>query len=151
MDVEVRRRVGEGGFAQGGVARGGVAQGGVAGRRVVERRIAESRGRDAEAAVAAAWHARGFEVLGRRARTRSGEIDVVVADRDMLVFIEVKARKNLIEAAYAVAPRQQARLLAAAESLLAAHQDWERPATRFDVALVCGDRIEQIEDAIRYN
>jgi putative endonuclease len=115
------------------------------------RRVAERRGRDAEAAVAASWCDRGFEVLGRRARTGRGEIDLVVADPDMLVFIEVKARKSLVEAVYAVAPRQQARLLAAAESLLAAHRDWERPATRFDVALVCGDRIEQIEDAIRYN
>lgn len=116
----------------------------------VKRRIAERQGRHAEDAVAAAWRQKGFEVLGQRARTGYGEIDVVVADPDTLVFIEVKARKSLVEAAYAVAPRQQARVLEAAEALLAGHPDWARPNTRFDVALVCGGRIAHIEDAIRY-
>jgi putative endonuclease len=101
--------------------------------------------------VIAAWQGRGYDLLAQRRRTKSGEIDVVVADPDTLVFIEVKARKTLSEAAYAVLPRQQARLLGAAEALLAANQDWCRPAIRFDVALVCGGVIEHIEDAIRYN
>ncbi len=74
----------------------------------------------------------------------------MVADQDVLVFIEVKARKSMIDAAYAVAPRQQARLLEAAEALLAWHPDWMRPNMRFDVALVCGGRIAHIEDAIRH-
>ena len=38
----------------------------------------------------------------------------------------------------------------AAEAAMAANQAWQRPEIRFDVALVCGDRIETIEDAIRY-
>ncbi len=99
----------------------------------------------------AAWQGRGFDVLAQRQRTKLGEIDIVVADRDMLVFVEVKARESFAAAAYAVAPRQQARLLQAAESLLAANQAWERPTIRFDVALVCNGAIEHIEDAIRYN
>jgi putative endonuclease len=116
-----------------------------------KRQCAERQGRDAEAAVIAAWRGRGYDLLARRRRTRSGEIDVVVADPETLVFIEVKARKSFSEAAYAVLPRQQARLLGAAEALLAENQHWCRPAIRFDVALVCGGRIEHIEDAIRYN
>ncbi len=69
----------------------------------------------------------------------------------MLVFIEVKARPSLAEAAYAVTPRQQSRLLGAADILLAENASWQRPTTRFDVALVCGQDIVHIEDAIRYN
>jgi len=114
------------------------------------RRSAECHGRAAEDEVAALWRGRGYEVLGQRRRTASGEIDIVVADRDTLVFIEVKARRSLAEAAYAVAPRQQARLLRAADILLAEHAGWKRETTRFDVALVCGGSITHIEDAIRY-
>jgi putative endonuclease len=116
-----------------------------------KRQTAEKYGRDAEASVIASWERRGFNVLGQRQRTKSGEIDIVVADRETLVFVEVKARDSFAAAAYAIGPRQQARLLEAAESLLAVNQTWERPTIRFDVALVCHGAIEHIEDAIRYS
>jgi putative endonuclease len=115
------------------------------------RRAAEFDGRQAEERVASQCRSQGFSVLARRLRTKSGEIDLVVADRATLVFIEVKSRKSLAEAAYSIPPRQQARLLDAASAALALHEDWQRPNTRFDVALVCQGAIEHIEDAIRYN
>jgi len=116
-----------------------------------KRRDAECRGRAAESAVAARWRSKGFSVLAQRLRTGLGEIDLIVADKDILVFVEVKARTSLTAAAHAVPPRQQVRLLNAAELALAVHQDWHRPAIRFDVALVCGNTVHDIEDAIRYN
>lgn len=36
----------------------------------------------------------GFEVLDRNYRTRWGELDLVAASRDTLVFCEVKARRG---------------------------------------------------------
>lgn len=87
--------------------------------------------------------------MAQRLRTPAGEIDLVVADAETLVFVEVKARRCLSDAAYAVLPRQQMRLLNAAESAMAAYPDWCRPSARFDVALVSGGMIEQIKDAIR--
>ena len=114
------------------------------------RRAAEAFGRRAENSVAASWQARGYDVLARRLRNEAGEIDLIVADAQTLVFVEVKARRGG-DAAYAVLPRQQRRLLLAAEAALAAHQAWQRPVMRFDVALVGGGAIEHIEDAIRYN
>ncbi len=116
-----------------------------------KRRAAETRGRDAEDDVATAWRCRGFNILAQRMRTGAGELDLVVADSETLIFIEVKARKTLAEAAYAVQPRQQARLLEAASLALATHEEWHRPSVRFDVALVCNGMIEHIEDAIRYH
>jgi len=117
---------------------------------LAKRRKAEARGRDAENEVASIWRSRGFSVLAQRLRTKSGEIDLIVADPQTLVFVEVKARNSFAEAAYAVPPRQQARLLEAAGTALAEHAEWERPNTRFDVALVCNGAIEHIPDAIRY-
>jgi putative endonuclease len=113
------------------------------------RRDSEMKGRLAEAFVAEGWASKGFAVLGQRVRTSAGEIDLVVADLETLVFVEVKARRTFSEAAYAVSQRQQRRLVAAADYLLATNPDWCRPSTRFDVALVCGGVVEQIEDAIR--
>lgn len=115
-----------------------------------KRRRAESRGRIAEAEVAAHWVAAGFGILAQRLRTGCGEIDLVVANADTLIFIEVKARPTMAAAAYAVSPRQQARLLEAAGYALAQHPEWARPATRLDVALVTPVGIQHIEDAIRY-
>lgn len=120
-------------------------------QRNSKRQAAEMRGRAAEASVAAIWQAQGFNVLAQRLRTRSGEIDLVVADPETLVFIEVKARKTFEDAAYALLPRQQMRLLQAADSALGLHADWSRPNIRFDVALVCDGKILNIEDAIRQN
>lgn len=98
----------------------------------------------------AAWYAvRGFEALGQRLRTARGEIDLIVADAAMVVFVEVKARRRADQAAYAVTPRQQIRLAGAAEIALADHADWCRDATRFDVVLVVGDVITVIPDAFR--
>src|SRR5574341_511215 len=51
-----------------------------------------ARGRAGEDAVAAALAARGHVILCRNVRTRYGEIDLVTADREVLVFVEVKTR-----------------------------------------------------------
>ncbi len=114
------------------------------------RREAEVRGRFAEDSVAAIWRSQGYSVLAQRLRTKSGEIDLVVADQQTLVFVEVKARKSFAQAAEAVQPRQQTRLLEAAGIALAEHADWHRQDTRFDVALVCNGAVRHIRDAIRY-
>ena len=96
------------------------------------------------------WLSKGFTILARRLRTGVGELDLVVADAQTLVFVEVKARRSLVHAAYSISPRQQARLLEAASLALATHAGWARPATRFDVALVSATRLKHIEDALRY-
>jgi putative endonuclease len=92
----------------------------------------------------------GFTILGRRLRTPAGEIDIVAATAVLLVFVEVKHRPSLAGAALSLAPRQQARLVAAAEILLAAQPGWHRPAMRFDVIVVDGGgRVRRITDALR--
>jgi putative endonuclease len=36
----------------------------------------------------------GYSIVARNHRTRYGEIDLIVADRDTLVFVEVKTRRG---------------------------------------------------------
>lgn len=115
------------------------------------RRAAETHGRRAEDEVAAMLRRRGYEILAIRLKTAGGEIDIVAADAACLIFVEVKARPSLSEAAYALSARQQARLIQAASIALANNPGWAREAMRFDAALVVPGGIEIIEDAIRLN
>jgi putative endonuclease len=118
---------------------------------LARRRAAYALGQGAEDLVAEKLAASGYAILAQRLRTRAGEIDLIAANAQRLLFIEVKARPSLNEAAYAVSARQQARLLEAASMALATHPDWVREETRFDVALVAGGAVQVVRDAIRYS
>ena len=121
------------------------------GSRQTRGRTAQARGVAAEAACVAALAQDGWTVLARRLRTAAGEIDVVAERAGLLAFIEVKARTDLATAAWALGPRQRARLLAAAEIALAEHPDWGRAGVRFDVLLVDqAGRVRRIADAFRH-
>jgi putative endonuclease len=92
----------------------------------------------------------GFNIIGRRMRTSAGEIDAVAERDGLTVFVEVKARRKLADAAAALQPRQQARLTGAAEILLGQNPHWGRAGIRFDVMAVdCAGRVRRISDAIR--
>src|ERR1700739_5140561 len=87
-------------------------------------RVAVSRtGLSAEARAAAYLMAKGYRILAKRFRTPHGEIDLVARRRNVIVFIEVKARASLDEAAYAGTPRQQRRIIDVAQGWLVAHAE----------------------------
>ena len=95
--------------------------------------------------------AQGCVVLARRHRTPHGEIDLIVRDGDVLVFVEVKARPSRREAAFAITPRQWARLEAAAIHY-AAEAGLTDTDMRFDVVLVDGaGQCERIENAYSFD
>jgi putative endonuclease len=94
--------------------------------------------------------AEGWRVLAERHRTPAGELDLIVERDGLLAFIEVKARPSWREAAFALAPRQQARLMAAAEIWLATHPGHGQAGIRFDIMLVAADgSVRRITDALR--
>ncbi|MDB5316207.1 MAG: endonuclease [Rhodospirillales bacterium] len=111
---------------------------------------AAATGVGAEAIAAQLLTAEGWVVLARRARTPAGEIDLIAERDGLLVFIEVKARPSLVEAAYALGPRQRARLIGGAEAWLAANPGHGVAGMRFDVILVAGDSsARRVADAFR--
>jgi putative endonuclease len=62
----------------------------------------------------------------------------------------VKARPSLSEAAFALGPRQRARLVAAAECWVAEHPGRGAAGMRFDVVIVAADgTARRIADAFR--
>jgi putative endonuclease len=105
-------------------------------------RVAAFRtGLSAEARAAAYLTLKGYRILARRFRTPHGEIDLVARRRHLVAFIEVKARASLDEAAYAVTPRQQARIIAAAQAWLMAHPEHADFELRFDALLIAPRRL----------
>lgn len=93
-------------------------------------------GRAAESLCAARLRLSGYRIVTRGYRVPVGEIDIVARRRDMLVFVEVKARAHLEDAMTAVAPRQRQRVVRAAEVYLAGHPRLASLTTRFDVMIV---------------
>ena len=51
-------------------------------------------GQTGEDLAVEALRARGYAILDRRYRTRSGEIDIVARDGSTIVFVEVKTRES---------------------------------------------------------
>ena len=100
-------------------------------------RVAAFRtGISAESRAAAFLIAKGYRILAKRFRPPRGEIDLVAKKRNLLAFIEVKARASLDEAAYAVTPRQQARIIDSAQGWLVAHPEHAEFDLRFDAILI---------------
>ena len=106
-----------------------------------ERQVAFRLGLSAETRAAALLLAKGFRIVARRWRSPVGEIDLVARRGRLLVFVEVKARGVIDDAAEAVTPRQQRRISAAARAWLARHaEDLDRDI-RFDAVLVAPWRL----------
>ena len=105
-------------------------------------RVAAFRtGLSAESRAAAYLMAKGYRILAKRFRTPHGEIDLVTRRRNLLAFVEVKARASLDDAAYAVTPRQQQRIIAAAQAWLMAHPEHAEFELRFDAVLIAPRRL----------
>lgn len=97
------------------------------------------QGIHAEARALAFLENKGFKYLGKRIRTPYGEIDLLMQDRETVVAIEVKYRKKLLEASYALQPKQQKRIQNALQWWISQNETFckHTPMQRFDVVLIC--------------
>jgi len=103
------------------------------------RQAAFRTGVSAESRAAAYLTGRGYAIAARRFKSPVGEVDIVARRGPELLFVEVKARNRLDDAALSLTPRQQKRIVAAAEAWLADHPDDGLCEIRFDVILVARD------------
>jgi putative endonuclease len=106
------------------------------------------RGIAAEGRAKGLLEAKDYQILAQRYKTKGGEIDLVARRGDHLAFVEVKGRKTHEEAAWAILPRQQARIAIAAEVFLGEHSELAHCSASFDVILVApGEGCSHIEQA----
>jgi putative endonuclease len=108
-----------------------------------KRHAAFKLGVSAEGRAALLLAAKGYRELARRWKSPVGEVDLVVRRGRTLVFVEVKARARIDDAAWSVLTRQKRRIVAAAEAWLAAHPEHAGYDIRFDAVLVAPGRLPQ--------
>jgi putative endonuclease len=108
-----------------------------------------------EQAAAAYLIRQGYALLARKWRGTGGEIDLVMREGPVLVFVEVRTRRGAVGTAEeSVGPAKQARLIALAYTYLEAAGLPEAIPWRIDVVAVDVDRagriarIEHIRDAV---
>jgi putative endonuclease len=110
--------------------------------------VAYHAGLAAEDAVQRDYERRGHAIAARRWRGSAGEIDLVVRDGDVVIFIEVKKSRSFACAAERVSPRQIERIYATASEFLAGEPRGQDTDVRFDVALVDdAGRVRIVENA----
>ena len=114
-----------------------------------------ARGDAVETAALAHLQARGLRLLERNAQSRGGELDLVMLDNDMLVFVEVRYRASDVfgGGAASVDMRKRRKLVHAAQVFLMQHPQHAQASCRFDVVDASGDptapRLEWLRDAFR--
>ncbi|WP_040855831.1 YraN family protein [Phyllobacterium sp. YR531] len=101
-----------------------------------KRHEAYRRGHSAERLAAIALMLKGYRIIGRRYRTRLGEIDLIARRGDVILIIEVKARATLQQAMDSVDRQTMRRIEAAADQWLARQPDHERLSLRFDLVAI---------------
>ena len=108
----------------------------------------EAQGKWAEARAAQYLADKGLILLDRNFRTKMGEIDLIMQEDNMLVFVEVRYRKtNLFGSPVeSVDRRKQIKLIKTAECYLASHKKYARMPSRFDVVGI-SNTIEWIRNA----
>lgn len=94
--------------------------------------------------------ANGVRIVARQVRYRFGELDAVARDGPVLVFVEVRSRRQAGRAAASVDHRKRRRLRMAAQQYLKSHfgdHSTRWPACRFDVVIAEAGRFEWIRAA----
>lgn len=100
-----------------------------------------ARGRPWEDLALAHLRGHGLVLLARNFQTRFGELDLVMRDGDVVVFVEVRYRthRHFGGGAGSVDTRKQRKLVTAAQQFLQAHPPLARLPCRLDVVALGGD------------
>jgi putative endonuclease len=101
-----------------------------------KRQKAYRRGHSAERLAAVALMLKGYRIIGRRYRTKLGEIDLIARRGDIVLMVEVKARATLEQAMDSVNLLTMRRIEAAADQWLARQPDHAKLSLRFDLVAI---------------
>lgn len=114
-----------------------------------ERRRARQFGSAGEQLARDFLLSRGLELLDAGWHCRLGELDLVMREHDVLVFVEVRARRegSAVSAIDSVDAHKQGRFVRAARAWLSRHPVESRLPARFDIVAIDGERIDWLRDA----
>ncbi|WP_324770391.1 YraN family protein [Pokkaliibacter plantistimulans] len=96
------------------------------------------RGRSAEQAACDYLKQAGLTLVDRNIRLANGEIDIIVQEQNILIFVEVRYRSasSLVSATQSVDTNKQSRIINAAHAYLQRNPRWQNQLCRFDVIAV---------------
>ena len=101
-----------------------------------DRLKAFRRGHVSEYLAALYLLAKGYRIRAIRYRTKLGEIDIIARRGDLVVCVEVKARRDVYSAVFAVTGTAQHRIRAASDIWLSRQPDAHRLSLRYDIVAV---------------
>ncbi len=104
--------------------------------KTARRRRAQQWGRLAEWIAAASLIFKGYRILKMRYKTKIGEVDIIARKGQLIVMVEVKARRTIEEALDAVTVTAQRRIESAGDLWLAKQKNAHLLSIRFDIIAV---------------
>jgi putative endonuclease len=103
---------------------------------VDERQRNYQRGNRAEVLAGVYLQLKGYRILRRRYKCPVGEIDLVARRGNLLTFVEVKLRQDMLSAVHSISPHQQLRIINAARNWLACNPAFVDYDISFDAVLL---------------
>ncbi len=89
------------------------------------------------AEIIASWYLRlnFYQILSHRFKSPFGEIDIIAKKNNQIIFIEIKARKDISLMDF-ISKKQQQRINKAAEYFLIKHPKYQNYQIRFDAIIM---------------
>ncbi|KQM96804.1 YraN family protein [Sphingomonas sp. Leaf25] len=116
-------------------------------RTRASRVAADAAGRRGERLAGWWLRLKGWEIVGRRVKTKVGEVDLIARRGGLIAFVEVKLRASAAGLDMAIDERRLARVAAAAEVLMPRYAAGGEDV-RIDVILIAkGAGVRHIENA----
>lgn len=107
-----------------------------------------------EALAKRCLEAKGYKILCLNYATKIGEIDIIARQKDVIVFVEVKARTSAEhgEPIEAVTPRKVSKIVTVAKQYLLSQGIYDEASVRFDVVeCFLGEVVRHTENAFTLN
>jgi putative endonuclease len=91
----------------------------------------------------------GFNIIERNFHSRFGEVDIIGTDKNILVFVEVKAWSSfgLEQLERGIDKRKQRKIIETAKYFLSMHRKYMSMAMRFDVIFIGAGGINHFPSA----
>lgn len=106
------------------------------------------KGKEAEDKALLFLVEKGYELLARNYRFGKGEIDLIVAKENLLIFVEVRSLQsaNFGFPEQTISEKKKQLLQKTAENFIF-EKNWQKNI-RFDIVAILNEQIEHFEDAI---
>ena len=107
------------------------------------------KGRAGEAAAVVFLEEKGMLILEKNFRSRSGEVDIIALDGDVIVFAEVKtwSAYGFDALEQALNQKKQRKIIETSKYFLSLHRKYRYMAIRFDVIFIAPQGITHLASA----